>query len=897
VSRHSAESATIQDRAIRLFRFLMHAQETRDEPVRTVDAYGRDGAVVWFDELPRHPAVRTALDGGEPEPGQPYLIVDRLPRFSPPAANTDLEPWIDGNRDDPGKPPKLRPTLTIPGDELDGKGDPLGLVVTLDDRPEIAESFTSWLERWSAWSDQDQRDRYVRDLYSGLFAMYVNARGHAEELELVMSVGCLSWAPPDHPRVFRHLLTAPAAIEFDEDSGRLTVGAAETVEAASVEVDMLDARLITQAKQINDAQKYAGEFAGHLLDHADAGAIVRRVVHVLASDADYRDDVRRPVPADHPVCAFAPALVLRKRARKGFVEIFRTIINQLNNGVPVPEGVLPLVDPSYEPSVNADPGEGAVVVADGDAFLPRPVNDRQLQILRRVDTHAQTLVQGPPGTGKTHTAAALISHLLAQGKRVLVTAHTDRALKEVRAKLPREIRPLAVSVVGNSREDMSELRTSVERIGNAASETDRGESEFSVQKALDTIADLGRARSEIRDEMVESRQDAVREQTIGGYTGTLARIARAIDLDAQRYGWLAEHVDAGGEEPPLTSAEMIEWYRLVTDSALTADEAEARGRVVDPALLPDPQRFADMIIAEARAAAADRQVDHVRGHPAWDVAHVVPGDERNALQDRLRSLRRDLAYLSSRAEPWVRAALADVNDNRGDLWIGRLNQIRELIARAASSVQRLDSVTEVSVRGDDVAGLVPIAAELHRYLAAGNTIKVGPDRRPRIGALTAKPVKRATPLFEAVSVDGLPPTTAGQVTAFLVWVEATKTLNALDRAWPSATVIPHEDTVQERLQWHVTEADLLGRVVGLAVELQREERRLARLGLPAPVWGDDTAIRGFMDLLDSAAAADRLAEANAPLEDVRRLLAAEARWVETAPRGTGRAGRGRHPRS
>src|SRR5829696_8650417 len=37
VSRHSAESATIQDRAIRLFRYLMHAQETRDEPVRSVD--------------------------------------------------------------------------------------------------------------------------------------------------------------------------------------------------------------------------------------------------------------------------------------------------------------------------------------------------------------------------------------------------------------------------------------------------------------------------------------------------------------------------------------------------------------------------------------------------------------------------------------------------------------------------------------------------------------------------------------------------------------------------------------------------------------------------------------------------------------------------------------------
>ena len=55
---------------------------------------------------------------------------------------------------------------------------------------------------------------------------------------------------------------------------------------------------------------------------------------------------------------------------------------------------------------------------------------------------------GPPGTGKTHTAAALITHLLAQGKRVLVTAHTDRALKEVGSKLPESIKPLSVAIVG-----------------------------------------------------------------------------------------------------------------------------------------------------------------------------------------------------------------------------------------------------------------------------------------------------------------------------------------------------------------------------------------------------------------------------------------------------------------
>jgi hypothetical protein len=47
----------------------------------------------------------------------------------------------------------------------------------------------------------------------------------------VIGVGCLTWTPTDHPTVLRHLLTTPVAIEFDDDTGRLTVISTESVEA------------------------------------------------------------------------------------------------------------------------------------------------------------------------------------------------------------------------------------------------------------------------------------------------------------------------------------------------------------------------------------------------------------------------------------------------------------------------------------------------------------------------------------------------------------------------------------------------------------------------------------------------------------------------------------------
>src|SRR5439155_14706206 len=131
-------------------------------------------------------------------------------------------------------------------------------------------------------------------------------------------------------------------------------------------------------------------------------------VHTLDADGEYHDTDAAPRESARAVAAFAPAVILRRRSQRGLVDIFQTIVDQLAETGEVPDGLLPLIDPRHTPRVSRDTANGALVMVDGDPFLPLPVNDVQLQILRQVDTKAQTLVQGPPGTGKTHTAAALI---------------------------------------------------------------------------------------------------------------------------------------------------------------------------------------------------------------------------------------------------------------------------------------------------------------------------------------------------------------------------------------------------------------------------------------------------------------------------------------------------------
>ena len=78
--------------------------------------------------------------------------------------------------------------------------------------------------------------------------------------------------------------------------------------------------------------------------------------------------------------------------------------------------------------VSGTQGTDAAASKVHELYFPKPYNDEQVQIIQLLEVHDGVVVQGPPGTGKTHTIANVISHYLANGKRVLVTSMKDPAL-------------------------------------------------------------------------------------------------------------------------------------------------------------------------------------------------------------------------------------------------------------------------------------------------------------------------------------------------------------------------------------------------------------------------------------------------------------------------------------
>lgn len=82
--RPTDEDAAREDllqKAINLFTFLGNTQRLLIKPVLTADKYEK---VIWFADLPDHPAIRSTHQAGPVESDDKLLSIDRIPRAEPP---------------------------------------------------------------------------------------------------------------------------------------------------------------------------------------------------------------------------------------------------------------------------------------------------------------------------------------------------------------------------------------------------------------------------------------------------------------------------------------------------------------------------------------------------------------------------------------------------------------------------------------------------------------------------------------------------------------------------------------------------------------------------------------------------------------------------------------------
>src|SRR5262245_39068673 len=210
-----SDPAGLVRKAVSLFTFLGRTQQLLVKPVTSVDRFEK---AIWFGDLPEHSGVHSAHRLANLDGDAPLLAVERVPKSDPPPVPESLAAWVDGPTDDTECEPSLRdaiysdePVPAAPGGG-DGASDEEKVVerrrIELSEVPEVGDAFDEWLTDWRLWADRERRDAVVRDIYKELFAVHLASTDHAEEFELVVGIGCLTWKPDEHEEILRHVATA-----------------------------------------------------------------------------------------------------------------------------------------------------------------------------------------------------------------------------------------------------------------------------------------------------------------------------------------------------------------------------------------------------------------------------------------------------------------------------------------------------------------------------------------------------------------------------------------------------------------------------------------------------------------------------------------------------------------
>lgn len=844
----------VRDRAVRLFTFLREYTQLRASTALTTESYDE---VIWLADVPGLPGCVCAAV--EPtRDGEVWLEV-RKPKLLPAPRPPDvLRPWLERWDDSAAVKPPLRESVPAePAEPAAGEEPTPPPPQLLADRPEVRAAYDQYVEReWGPWATRDRPLQRAQRIYTDLFRLHQSQQRLGEAYEVVMGMGLLAWRTPSGNVVRRHLIVAQTDVRFDADRGVISVTAAADGARPGLEQDMLEPGERPPRSVLDEISADLANVGDDVFADPAVASAARRWAHGASAHGTFDDGLRPQREAGpDPTVHLAPAVILRRRSDRSIVQALVSISEQLRAGTAIPEGVRRLVDLS-EPEVSVENPLPVGPDEDEEVLFPLPANDTQLDIVRRLRDRPGVLVQGPPGTGKSHTIANLVAHLLAHGRRVLVTSHTARALEVLRDRIPPDVRELAVVVLGNDARGREELQASVHGISERYASWDANRSRERVARHRRELEAARAAEAELRGRFRELRErDTQRNVQIhGGYEGTAQEIARQLRARARDLDWIPDRVEPG-LEPPLDDAEAVQLLELLrTIDAL--EEAELDLLSTEVGVLPTPEGFA-ALVADERDATEQRA--ELTGPP--DPALVAaPPEALDALAAAVVALRRRRAGLVRRAEGWVAEAAGQVTAGMAGRWRELERMTRETLDAVRPYAADAAAAQVTGVEGRDLATVQADATALRQHLEAGGSLGFGP--------LRPEPVKRARYLIEGVRVDGATCRDAATLARLAGWAYVHDRLGRLDRAWSplreagsggAALRCAEYGDVAATLQDVLRLEEAIAAAVGTAAAVP---------GLAVPAWEDDEGLSQLLAAIEAAGRDRRLQAARDRLDDL-----------------------------
>lgn len=861
-----ATANELRDKAVRLFTYLKEVCQLRFVVVRDCRNYDQ---LLWFHDIPREPECLCVAWSGPTETNESWIEVRRSPEPACPPIPNVCKDWISpSDLVNSGQTPTLRDRILA----LAREGEPPSYI-QLSEQPDVQARWQEYLAaKWEVWAKEHRRWKNVQQVYGKLFSIYQQQKRLGESFELRIGLGLISWQTPTGERIYRHIIAGQANINFDAHRGVISVSAAAEGTKLTLEHDMLDPSQLPTPEQHQAVEDGVQANAETPWDRNLIEPLLRQWVHAMSERGRFDDSLQPPAIASSiPQVTFAPALILRRRTARTLVKLLTDITKNIEQGGKIPFGVQRLCNivDDIMPDADGEPVETTETThsPDTETYFPLPANDEQSKIAQRLSTGRGVLVQGPPGTGKSHTIANLICHLLAKGRRVLVTSQTPRALKVLQDKIPKELSALCVSILGNDILALKNMENSVLGITERHHDWEAGGKERNAQtmRKLEDRLYAGRKRlAEIETRLRQLRElETYRHSIAGGaYQGTAADIAQKLVADREHFGWLP---DAVGEkqELPLPAASFLTVLQLLR-SLQTARCVELNRPFVANTELPDVDAFV-RIATDERAAKEVCQSHSAReASPAYKTLVRCGREERGVALEKLQALQTAVGNIRRRPLPWISEAIHGVLSDQDRPWrellhatTTALENLRERARNAhARRVQLPDGIERQQVLAD--------ARDLHGHLNNGGSLG--------FLFLRSAVVRRTLYLTKQIRVNGRVCATTETLSELVEHLDLEMHVETLWGYWVGIVEringpLPRQVTELEECQ------EALELVVGLIPFLDVAKAAVNTLrGISEPAWHDDEAVGGLIADLEATTARDALVEFDAQLSPVVHTL-------------------------
>lgn len=619
-----------------LYAFLKEANQLRFRPMRAIGDHPR---VLRFADLPAHPSIqiyrpiRTAEGQETPEV---LLRVHRPTLTRCPAPPASVATWLLPGWDDPTKEGKVALTqnILVPGERVDDEDT---VTIRFEDDEDRLADWEAWRDRRSAWAMPELAARKAMGVFEALYDFYSLLEKDGEQLELLAADGRLSWQASsaidgivtiDHP-----VLLKRAELRFNANVPEFTIHETdrepEIYGSLFVDLHHVELAALRNRKSELETASY------HPFGWDDSEAFLRAFIQTISPAAgEFLEQPKGGPASEIPNLWRDPMFILRRRVL-GIANAVDAILDDIEQRVLFPPALAQItgtMDEWAAGGLGEDPEDvpGPGRINDDDILLAKEANEEQLQIIRRLERSGSVLVQGPPGTGKTHTIGNLIGHLLAQGKSILVTAQTAKALRVVRDKVPDALRPLCVSVLGSDQDARTQLESSIgsitERLTRDTSESLRAKA-AAFRRDRDTL--LTNAR-QLTQKLKDALENEYREIAVSGKGFSPSDAARYVRANIETHSWIPSPVKLGAELT-LLNEEFVRLYAL-SCSYSAQEEQDARCALPDLASVPSEAQFRAVVSEFQELATRD-----ISAGANWWTGVGGSGEELGQIADALQA--------------------------------------------------------------------------------------------------------------------------------------------------------------------------------------------------------------------------------------------------------------------